>query len=406
MSVIDSRSQAGLGRLHDAMAARVAKGELPGMVTLVARGEDAHVDTIGTLAFGSSEPMRRDTIFRITSMTKPILGLATMLLVEDGALALDEPVDRLLPELANRKVLRRIDGPLDETVPARRPITVDDLLTFRMGHGLIMEPTFDPPFPIVLAARDLQLVMGPPDPRTPLSPDEWMKRFATLPLMYQPGERWQYNTGSLVLGVLVARASGQPLGDFLRARIFEPLGMKDTGFSISAEQSRRLPSNYMTDFQTGKMELRTASGPTVWTTPPAFPSGAAGLVSTIDDYLAFARLLLNGGMHKDKRLVSDRSVRLMTANHLTPEQMATGGPILGGQGWGFLIAVATAPDEVSAVPGRYGWNGGYGTYWFNDPTRGLVAIAMTQVSDTVFNGTMTEFAKLAIDSEKQGETKQ
>ena len=405
MSVIDSKSQAGLGRLHDAMATRVAKGELPGMVTVVARGEDVHVDTIGTLAFGSSEPMRRDTIFRITSMTKPILGLATMLLVDDGALALDEPVDRLLPELANRKVLRRIDGPLDETVPARRRITVDDLLTFRMGHGLIMEPTFDPPFPIVNAAHDLQLVMGPPDPRTPLGPDEWMKRFATLPLMYQPGDRWQYNTGSLVLGVLVARASGQPLADFLRARIFEPLGMKDTGFSISAEQSRRLPSSYMTNFRTGKME-QTASGPTVWTTPPAFPSGAAGLVSTIDDYFAFAHLLLNGGMHRDKRLVSERSVRLMTANHLTPEQMATGGPILGGQGWGFLMAVATAPDEVSAVPGRYGWNGGYGTYWFNDPTRGLVAIAMTQVSDALFNGTMTEFAKLAIDSEKQGETKQ
>src|SRR6267142_1685560 len=203
MSVIDSKSQAGLGRLHDAMAARVAKGELPGMVTLVARGGDVHVDTIGTLAFGSSEPMRRDTIFRITSMTKPILALATMILVEDRALALNEPVDRLLPELADRKVLRRIDGPLDETVPARRPITVDDLLTFRMGHGLIMEPTFDPPFPIVNAAHDLQLVMGPPDPRTPFGPNEWMKRFATLPLMYQPGDRWQYNTGSLVLGVLV-----------------------------------------------------------------------------------------------------------------------------------------------------------------------------------------------------------
>jgi len=398
MTLIDSKSQAGLGRLHDAMAARVAKGELPGMVTLVARGEDVHVDTIGTVAFGSSEPMRRDTIFRITSMTKPILALATMLLIEDGTLALDESVDRLLPELADRKVLRHIDGPLDETVPARRPITVDDLLTFRMGHGLIMEPTFDPPFPIVLAARDLQLVMGPPDPRTPLSPDEWMKRFATLPLMYQPGERWQYNTGSLVLSVLAARAARQPLADFVRARIFEPLGMKDTGFSISAEQSRRLPSNYMTDFQTGKMELQTASGPAVWTTPPTFPSGAAGLVSTIDDYLAFARLLLSEGTHKGKRLVAERSVRLMTTNHLTPEQMATGGPILGGQGWGFLIAVATAPEEVSSVPGRYGWNGGYGTYWFNDPTRGLVAIAMTQVSDALFNGTMTEFAKLAVNS--------
>src|SRR3989454_5659225 len=297
MSMIDSKSHAGLDLLHEAMAARVAKGELPGMVTLVARRDDARVDTIGVMAFGSDEPMRRDTIFRITSMTKPILALATMLLVEEGRLALDQPVDRLLPELAERKVLRRIDGPLDETVPARRPITVEDLLTFRMGHGLIFEPSFDPPFPIVTAARDLQLVMGPPDPRTPHDPDEWLRRFGTLPLMYQPGERWQYNTGSLVLSVLVARASRQALADFFRARIFGPLGMKDTGFSMPREQTHRLPSNYMTNFQTGKMELQTASGPDVWIRAPAFPSGAAGLVSTVDDYLAFARPLLNEGVH-------------------------------------------------------------------------------------------------------------
>jgi len=398
MSMIDSKSHAGLDLLHEAMAARVAKGELPGMVTLVAHGDDARVDTIGVMAFGSDEPMRRDTIFRITSMTKPILALATMMLVEDGRLALDEPADALLPELAHRQVLKRIDGPLDETVPARRPITVEDLLTFRMGHGLITEPTFDPPYPIVNAARDLELVMGPPDPRTPHDPDEWLKRFATLPLMYQPGERWQYNTGSLVLSVLVARASGQTLPDFFQMRIFEPLGMKDTGFSLSAEKSSRLPSNYMTNFQTGKMELQTASGPGVWTKPPAFPSGAAGLVSTIDDYLAFARLLLNEGVHENRRLVSQSSVRLMTSNHLKPEQMAGGGPILAGQGWGFGMAVATAPDDVSPVPGRYGWSGGYGTYWFNDPSQNRVAIAMTQVSDVLFNGTMTEFAQLAARS--------
>jgi CubicO group peptidase (beta-lactamase class C family) len=396
--LIDSRSPAGLDRLHDAMAARVAKGELPGMVTLVARGEDERVDPIGTMAFGSSEPMRRDTIFRIASMTKPILALATMMLVEDGALALDEPVDRLLPELADRRVLKRIDGPLDETAPARRPITVDDLLTFRMGHGLIVEPTFDPPYPIVIAAKELDLVMGPPDPRTPHDPDEWIKRFATLPLEYQPGERWQYNTGSLVLSVLVARAAEQPLADFFRTRIFEPLGMKETGFSMPAEKTGRLPSNYMTNFATGKMEEQTNSGPGLWTKAPVFPSGAAGLLSTVDDYLVFARLLLNEGIHEGKRLLSQRSVRLMTTNHLTPEQMATGGPLLGGQGWGLGMAVVTTPDEVSSVPGRYGWSGGYGTFWFNDPGRNLVAIAMTQVSDVLFNGTTTEFAKLAVNS--------
>src|SRR5438477_7759045 len=265
--MIDSQQKAGLGRLHDAMAARIAKRELPGMVTLVARDEDVHVDAMGMMAFDSDEPMRRDTIFRITSMTKPILAAATMMLVEDGKLALDEPVDRLLPELADRKVLKRIDGPLDETDPARRPITVEDLLTFRMGHGLIMEPTFDPPFPIVIAARDLELVMGPPEPRTAHDPDEWLKRFGTLPLMYQPGERWQYNTGSLVLGVLVARASRQALADLFRTRIFEPLGMKETGFSLPAKDASRLPGWYMTDFGTGRLELQASSAPMQWTAP-------------------------------------------------------------------------------------------------------------------------------------------
>ena len=399
MRMTSSTAHAGLDRLHQAMAARVAKRELPGMVTLVAHGEDVQVDAIGVTAFGGKEPMRRDTIFRITSMTKPILATATMMLVEEGIVALDEPVDRLLPELAHRRVLKRIDGPLDDTVPARRPITVEDLLTFRMGHGLIFEPTFDPPYPIITAARDLELVMGPPDPRTPHNPDEWLRRFGTLPLMYQPGERWQYNTGSLVLGVLIARASRQPLGELFRVRIFEPLGMKDTGFSISSEQSRRLPSYYQTNFQTGKLELQTVSGPSEWTKAPAFPSGAAGLVSTIDDYLAFARLLLSEGLHKDKRLLSQRSVRLMTTNHLTPEQIAGGGPILGGLGWGFCMAVATAPDDVSTEAGRYGWNGGYGTYWFNHPARNLVAIAMSQTTDVLFNGTMTEFGKLAMTAE-------
>ena len=320
------------------MAARVAKGELPGMVTLVARGDEVHVDAMGTMAFGGNRPMRRDTIFRIASLTKPILATATMMLVEDGTLAPDEPIDRLLPELADRRVVRHIDGPLDDTVAANRPITVEDLLTFRMGYGMLIEPTFDPPFPIVQAANELQLVMGPPDPRTPHDPDQWIERFATLPLMYQPGERWQYNTGSLVLGVLVARAAGEPLEAFLRTRILEPLGMEDTGFFMPPEQIDRRPGQYVTDFQTGKVELQTLTGPDVWTRPPAFPSGAGGLLSTADDYLAFARMLMAKGLHRDERLLSARSVEMMTTNHLTPEQIAGGGVLLSGSGWGFGMA--------------------------------------------------------------------
>jgi CubicO group peptidase (beta-lactamase class C family) len=216
--------------------------------------------------------------------------------------------------------------------------------------------------------------------------------------MYQPGQRWQYNAGALVLSVLVARASEQPLEELLRIRIFAPLGMKDTGFWMPAEHTGRLPSYYMTDPQTGKLELQTLSAPSEWTRPPAFPAGSAGLLSTVDDYLAFSQLLLNKGVHKDERLLSERSVELMTTNHLTPEQMATAGPVLAGHGWGFGMAVVTAPDEVSPVPGRYGWDGGYGTSWFNDPNRDLVAIAMTQTSDFLFNGGLAEFAKLAARS--------
>src|SRR6266568_6322288 len=188
-------SKARLSRMHEVMAGYVERGDVPGLVTLVSRRGEVHVDVIGTQAFKDPDPMRRDTIFRISSMTKPIIAVATMILVEECKLRLDEAVDALLPELAERQVLKRLDGPLDDTVPARRAITVDDLLTFRMGFGHITEPTFDPPFPIVNTGNDLQLVLGAPDPRTPHSPDEWMKRFGSLPLMNQPGERWRYNAG-------------------------------------------------------------------------------------------------------------------------------------------------------------------------------------------------------------------
>jgi CubicO group peptidase (beta-lactamase class C family) len=377
------------------MAARVAKGELPGIVTLVAEGDEVQVDSIGAKAFGSDEPMRRDTIFRIASMTKPILAVAAMMLVDDAKLALDEPVDRLLPELADRQVLKRIDGPIYETVPADRPITVEDLLTFRMGYGIIFEPSFDPPYPIIQAANELELVTGAPDPRTPLDPDEWIRRFGTLPLMDQPGRRWRYNAGSLVLSVLLPRASGLPLADLFRTRVFEPLGMKETGFSIPADRAGRLPAYYATDFATGIMELKALSAPGEWTMPPVFPSGAAGLLSTVDDYVAFSRLLLNRGIHEGDRLLSERSVELMTTNRLTREQMAGGGPVLGGRGWGFGVAVVTEPDDVSPVPGRYGWNGGYGCSWFNDPSRNRVGIALTQTTDFLFNGGSAEFERLA-----------
>ncbi|WP_422770421.1 serine hydrolase domain-containing protein [Plantactinospora sp. WMMC1484] len=387
--------RAGLSRLHDAMAARVAQGKLVGLVYLVAHRGMVHVDTVGTLALEGAEPMRRGTPFRIASMTKPVVASAAMMLVEDGRLALHEPVDRLLPELADQRVLSRIDGPLDQTVPAARPITVEDLLTFRMGHGIIFEPSFQPPYPVIDAANRLQLVLAEPDPRTPHEPDEWIRRFGTLPLMYQPGERWQYNTGSLVLGVLIARASGRPLEDFLHERVFRPLGMGRTGFSLPAADARRLPGLYAADPETGQLRPQPVSLPQEWTRSPAFPSGAAGLVSTVDDYLAFSRMLLDRGVRHGRRLLSEESVRLLTSNHLTPQQLAAAGLYpLTGRGWGYGMGVSVVPDEISE-PGRYGWEGGYGTAWFNDPNRDLIAIALTQTVDFLFDGGSDEFQRLA-----------
>ncbi|WP_163510538.1 serine hydrolase domain-containing protein [Fodinicola acaciae] len=392
-----SASSAGtLGDLREAMAARVARGELVGMVYAVARQGRVHVDTVGTMSLDSDQPMRRSTPFRIASLTKPVVSTAAMMLVEDGRLALDEPVDRLLPELAGRRVLTKIDAPLDQTVPARRPITLQDLLTLRMGYGMIFEPSFEPSYPVIKAASDLQLVMAQPDPRTPWRPDEWIRRFGTLPLMDQPGEHWRYNAGMLVLGVLVARAARRPLGDFLAERIFRPLGMRQTGFWLPAAQARRLPDLYVGDPQTGKLQKDVSSPPQVWSRPPAFPSAAAGLASTIDDYLAFSQLLLNRGVSRHRRLLSAESVDLMTTNHLTPQQLAAVGPgPLGNRGWGYGMSVSVTPDAVSA-PGRYGWEGGYGTLWFNDPHRDLTVIAMTQTVDFLFNGGADEFQRLAV----------
>jgi CubicO group peptidase (beta-lactamase class C family) len=374
---IGGLSKARLGRMHDVMAGYVERGDVPGLVTLVSRRGEVHVDAIGTAALGGRDPIRRDTIFRISSMTKPITAVATLMLVEECTLRLDDPVERLLPELADRRVLTRLDGPLDDTVSAHRPISVRDLLTFRLGFGQMMAPPVA--YPILKSASEQQIGMGPPSPSAMPAPDEWMRRLGTLPLMHQPGERWMYNTGSDVLGVLIARAAGQPLETFLRERLFAPLGMQDTGFSVPATTLDRLATSYWTDPTTGALALYDEAVGSQWSRPPAFPSGAGGLVSTIDDYLAFGQMLLNQGKHGSTRILSRLSVEAMTTDQLTAEQRASAGPFLGdNRGWGFGVSIITRRDDVAAVPGRFGWEGGLGTSWSSDPKEEMVAILMTQ----------------------------
>ncbi|MGH2498323.1 MAG: serine hydrolase domain-containing protein [Ktedonobacteraceae bacterium] len=361
------------------MTGYVERGDMPGLVTLVSRRGEVHIDTIGTQAFADSTPMRRDTIFRISSMTKPIIAAATTILVEECKLRLDDPVERWLPELAERQVLRRLDGPLDDTVPANRPITVRDLLTFRMGFGQMMASP--DAYPILQAANEQQIGMGPPSPSSMPAPDEWLRRLGQLPLMHQPGEYWMYNTGADVLGVLLARASGQPLETFLRERIFEPLGMKDTGFSVPEASLDRLATSYWTDPASGKLTVYDEARGGQWSRPPAFPSGAGGLVSTIDDYLAFGQMMLSLGKHGNERILSRLSVEVMTTDQLTPAQKAAPSLISGfldGNGWGFGVSVVTRRDDIAAVPGRYGWDGGLGTSWYSDPREEMIIILMTQ----------------------------
>jgi CubicO group peptidase (beta-lactamase class C family) len=389
-----SRLAPGLVPARESMAAQLAAKQFPGAVWLVAQGDEVAVDMVGSAAIGGSAPMRRDTIFRIASMTKPITAAAVMMLVEQDKLALDAPAERWLPELANRRVLRRIDGPLDDTVPARRPILVRDLLAFTLGFGIL----FDETPPIQRAVDELELVNGKPVPMTPHAPDEWMRRFGTLPLMHQPGERWMYNTGSLLQGVLVARTAGQGFDAFVHERLLEPLGMRDTGFFVPPEKLARLAGcGHFTDPRTGSASQMDADGAqSAYARRPIFPSGAGGLVSTVDDYLVFARMLMNRGAHDGRRLLEAQSVREMTTDRLTPEQRAASEffpHFFDTWSWGYGVGVVTAPDAVAQVSGRYGWDGGFGTSWFNDPNRELIGVVMTQSTDFLFSGARDAFFK-------------
>jgi CubicO group peptidase (beta-lactamase class C family) len=374
-----------LARVRDVLERHVDAGYIPGAVAVVARHGEVHIEATGTLAFegaGSRTPMAADTICRIGSMTKPVVAACAMTLVEDCTLRLDEPVDELLPELADMRVLADPDGPLDETVPAKRPVTLRDLLTFTLGTGIVVAEPGTIPIADALNALQGDLPEQPPD--------EWIRRLGKLPLVCQPGERWMYHTAADVTGVLIARATDMSFGDALRERICEPLGLKDTAFSVASENISRLATAYQLDDATGEMVVE--DGPDgYWSRPPAFESGGGGLVSTASDYLAFASALLASGTRDGERVLSRPSVTLMTSDHLTPAQKAVSGFTPGyfdDIGWGFGMSVRTrrthfGPSAGVSYPwaasvGSYGWPGVYGTGWYNDPAEDMTTILMIQ----------------------------
>jgi CubicO group peptidase (beta-lactamase class C family) len=369
----------GLERLRAVMRGHVDDGTHPGLVWMVARPGHVHVDTVGVDTFGADRPMRRDTIFRIASMTKPVTAVATMILVEECRLRLDDPVDALLPELADRRVLRTPASEVNDTVPAQRPITVRDLLTFRAGYGLILaEPGS---LPILRELDRRGMGAGPPQPGSEPDVDGWIGRFADLPLFHQPGEAWMYHTGADLLGVLIARASGMPFPQFLRERVFEPLGMSDTGFHVPDADLDRFSTEYFRNPATGTVEVFDPRVGGQWSHPPAFPSGGGGLVSTVDDFHAFSVMLASNGVFRGERLLSRASAEVMMTDQLTAEQKSGTSLVPGfweANGWGFGMSVVTRRVGVDTNPGRVGWDGGLGTAWSADRGETLITILMTQ----------------------------
>jgi CubicO group peptidase (beta-lactamase class C family) len=363
-----------MSELHEILANHAASGAVPGAVALVASDGRVEVEAVGLADVEAHTPMMRDSIFRIASITKPITAAAVMMLVDDGLMALDDPVERWLPELAAPMVVRTPSSPVDDVVPANRPITVLDLLTNRAGYGFPSDfslPAVQALFSVQTDGREVQLRP---------EPDQWMSRLAAIPLLYHPGEAWLYDTCSDLQGVLIARASGRPLPVFLAERVFEPLGMVDTGFEVPAAKRGRLTSYYRPGSD-GRLELGDPPDGQ-WSRLPAFPAGSGGLASTLDDWHRFARMILKGGAVDERRLLSPEAVRQITTNHLSPSQREIGALFLEGQGWGFGGSVDLEPIEPWNVPGRYGWVGGTGTTAHFVPSTGSVAILLTQVAAT------------------------
>ncbi|MFF0067058.1 serine hydrolase domain-containing protein [Streptomyces sp. NPDC005279] len=361
-----------MAALRDTLEKHVSTGSVPGAVGLVARGDRVEVEAVGAVDVEGTAPMARDSIFRIASITKPVVAAAVMMLVEDGRIALDDPVGQWLPELASPSVVRTPAAPVDDVVPAVRPITVFHLLSSRAGYGFPSD--FSLP---AVAPLFSELKQGPPQPQTVPAPDEWMAALSRIPLLHQPGEGWLYNISSDLQGVLIARVTGRPLPEFLAERLFEPLGMADTAFAVPADKLHRFTGYYRTGPE-GSLELVDAAEGQ-WSSPPAFPSGAGGLVSTADDWLAFGRMLLAEGTVGGRRLLTPESVRQMTTNHLTPSERESAGLFLEGMGWGLGGAVDIEAVEPWSVPGRYGWVGGTGTTAHITPSTGAVTIMLSQL---------------------------
>lgn len=379
-----------LEKIPPALNAIVDAGDLSGFVTLVWRkGESAQLNMIGKRDIAQNLPMERDTLFRIASMTKPITSVAALMLWEQGKFHLDDPITKWAPEFESPRVLKKADGALSETYASPRPITMDDLFTHRSGLAY----GFSSLGPV---AHEYQRVLGDVL-NNEMTTDAWMKALSTLPLLYPPGERFHYSHSTDVLGFIVGRIAQMSFRDFLIERIFKPLGMKDTDFFVPPEKRKRAAVVYRQDEATGKLNPVAFKQ---YDSPPAFCGGGGGLISTLDDYLKFARMMLNKGELEGRRYLKPETVSLMCTNRLTPEQRAI--PFLGaipmwaGMGFGLGVSVITDPDKLGFLGmggvGAFGWPGAFGTWWQADPLNHMIMIYLIQNSMPLEPGAIAQLA--------------
>lgn len=362
-------------------------GRLPCAMTLIERrGQLVHCSTQGQMDLERARPLQQDTLFRIYSMTKPVTSVALMMLVEEGLIALDDPVHRYIPQWRNLAVYEAGFLETFRTRPTKAPMRVIDLLRHTSGltYGLQQRTNVD------AAYRKF----GFGDPAGTGTLETMIEGLAKIPLEASPGEVWNYSISTDVLGYLVGKVSGVPFEDFLRQRIFEPLGMVDTDFHVPASKASRLAACYVLAPE-GRLKLQDDPQTSRYLQPPSFISGGGGLVSTAADYLRFCRMLLNGGELDGNRLLSPKTIELMTANHLPggkelPDMSVSLFSEAGysGVGFGLGFAVTTNPART-LVPGSQGdfsWGGMASTYFWIDPREQLIVIFMTQlIPSTIYN---------------------
>jgi CubicO group peptidase (beta-lactamase class C family) len=376
-------SFARLERLHAQMQAEVDQKQLAGVVTLLARhGKVAELRAYGKKDLASGAPMTTDTIFRIFSMTKPVTGVAMMMLYEEGKWLPKDPISKYIPEFAHLKVFKGVDanGKMILEDPVHPP-TMEELMTHTAGfsYGVFGDGPVDKLYQStgVMQSKSLQ---------------EMIDKLANIPLLYQPGSRWVYSVSMDIQGYIIEKLTGQTFPDFLQKRLFGPLGMKDTAFFVPKEKWNRFATLYVQgpngDIVPG---LKNAGLGTDFTSQPTMPSGGGGLASTVQDYLRFAQMLLNGGELDGVRILAPSSVQLMSTNHLAPNLM-TGEFSIGpevmrpGMGWGYDCAVFNDPVMANEPIGKgtYFWFGAADTWFWIDPTNDLIFIGMTQ---RMFGGT-------------------